>query len=202
MSSLNQLRNNRNKYLHKRNNARSRRNNHTTTINNKKKYSTHFKHYNKLVRDYGRIITQKELAEFEQLKKDANNAEFEQLKKDANNAVEEINEPNNVSPELKYQLKQFSIHRKAVNNVSKILEGNRKGTRKRRKRKFHTTRNNRNPLMANENCDEKRGCCGKACNRIKGLFQGGKRRRKQRKKSRRNHKKKQKKRTRKKHKKL
>ena len=54
-------------------------------------------------------------------------------------------------------------------------------------------RNNRNPLMANENCDEKRGCCGKACNRIKGLFQGGKRRRTLRKKSRRNHKKKQKK---------
>ena len=189
MSSLNQLRNNRNKYLHKRNNARSRRNNHTTTINNKKKYSTHFKHYNKLVRDYGRIITQKELAE------------FEQLKKEANKAVKNINEPNNFN-HLKYQLKQFSIHRKAVNNVNKILAGNRKGTRKLRKRKCHTTRNNRNPLMANENCDEKRGCCGKACNRIKGLFQGGKRRRKQRKKSRRNHKKKQKKRTRNKHKKL
>ena len=131
MSSLNQLKDNRNRYKGRLNTAKSKlrnrinilkregKSNNNVKSNNKiRQFLKHHKHYKNLVQQYGDLITQKE------------QAELEQLEKDANNAVQKINEPNNVSSNLKQQLNQFAVHKKYVNNVSNALAGKR--TRKRK----------------------------------------------------------------------
>ena len=113
MSSLNILKENRNRYKGRLNTAKSKlrnrinilkregkSNNNVKSNNTIRQFLKHHKHYKNLVQQYGDLITQKEAAE------------FEQLERDANNAVQKINEPNNVSPELKQQLNQFAVHKK------------------------------------------------------------------------------------------
>ena len=151
MSSINQLRENHEQYKTRLNTAKSKLKNRINTLkregkssNNMKSNNTvrqflkHHKHYKSLVQQYGDLITQKE------------KAEFEQLERDANNAVQKINEPNNVSPELRAQLKQFAVHKKQVDKVSNILAG--KGTRKRRNRRAKRNRSERrNRVTQNSN---------------------------------------------------
>ena len=131
MSSLNQLKDNRNRYKGRLNTAKSKlrnrinilkregkSNNNMKSNNTIRQFLKHHKHYKNLVQKYKGLITQKE------------QAELEQLERDANNAVQKINEPNNVSPELKQQLNQFAVHKKYVNNVSNVLAGKRTSKRK------------------------------------------------------------------------
>ena len=190
MSSINVLRENKAKYERRRNNSRNRRNNPSATNNNRKKYSKHFNHYNKLVKGYTTLIKKRE------------DAELANLERDANNAVETINEPNNISPELRAQLNNLAVHRRYVDNVSNILAG--KGTRRRRPRRRRATRRFvTNNEENQQNCDRKKGCCGKVCEGLKGFFTstGGKRRKTRRKRKRKQkHNKKNKRKTRNRHK--
>lgn len=134
MSSLNQLKENRDKYKIRLNTAKSKLKNRINTLkregkssNNMKsnnairQYLKHHKHYKNLVQRYGDLITKKE------------EEELAQLEREANSAVQTINEPNNVSPELKQELNQFAVHKKRVDRVSNILAG--EGTRKRKNRR-------------------------------------------------------------------
>jgi len=151
MSSINQLRENREQYKTRLNTAKSKLKNRINTLkregkssNNMKSNSAvrqflkHHKHYKNLVQQYGDLITQKE------------KAEFEQLERDANNAVQTINEPNNISPELKQELNQFAVHKNYVDRVSNILAG--KGTKKRKNRRPRRNRRaQRNRVTQNAN---------------------------------------------------
>jgi len=134
MSSINQLRENHERYKTRLNTAKSKLKNRINTLkregkssNNMKsnnairQYLKHHKHYKNLVQRYGDLITKKE------------EEELAQLEREANSAVQTINEPNNISPELKKELKQFAVHKEHVDRVSNILAG--KGTRKRKNRR-------------------------------------------------------------------
>lgn len=176
MSSPNQLKDNRNRYKGRLNTAKSKlrnrinilkregkSNNNVKSNNTIRQFLKHHKHYKNLVQKYEGLITQKE------------KAELEQLERDANNAVQKINEPNNVSPELKQQLNQFAVHKKYVNNVSNVLAGNR--TKKRK-----NTRQRRNRRNINNSCQQRsiNGACilggigtGAAIGGIPGACVGG-----------------------------
>ena len=151
MSSINVLRENKAKYERRRNNSRNRRNNPSATNNNKKKYSKHFNHYNKLVKGYTKLIKKRE------------DAELANLERDANNAVETINEPNNISPELRAQLNNLAVHRRYVDNVSNILAG--KGTRKRKNRRpRRNRRGQQNRVTQNSNKQNNNSCQQRSIN--------------------------------------
>jgi len=183
MSSINQLRENRDKYKIRLNTAKSKLKNRINTLkregkssNNVKsnnairQYLKHHKHYKNLVQQYGDLITQKE------------KAEFEQLERDANNAVQKINEPNNISDALKQELNQFAVHKNYVDRVSNILAG--KGTRKRKNRRPRRNRvtQNANKRNTNNSCQQRsiNGACilggigaGAAIGGIPGACVGG-----------------------------
>jgi hypothetical protein len=183
MSSINQLRNNRDKYKIRLNTAKNKLKIRINTLkregkssNNMKsnnairQYLKHHKHYKNLVQQYGELITQKE------------KAEFEQLERDANNAVQKINEPNNISDALKQELNQFAVHKKYVDRVSNILAG--KGTRKRKNRRPRRNRvtQNANKQNTNNSCQQRsiNGACilggigaGAAIGGIPGACVGG-----------------------------
>jgi len=187
MSSINQLRNNHYRYKTRLNTAKGNLKNRINTLkregkasNNIKSNNTvrqllrHHKHYKSLVQQYGDLITQKE------------KAEFEQLERDANNAVQKINEPNNISTELRAQLNQFAAHKKQVDKVSNILAG--KGTRKRRNRQRNRrgqqnrVTHNSNKQNANNSCRQRgiNGACilggigaGAAIGGVPGACVGG-----------------------------
>ena len=184
MSSINQLRENHERYKTRLNTAKSKLKNRINTLkregkssNNMKsnntirQYLKHHKHYKNLVQQYGDLITQKEAAE------------LMQLERDANNAVQKINEPNNISPELRAQLNQFAAHKKQVDRVSNILAG--KGTRKRRNRRAKRNRHgqqNRVTQNSNNSCQQRsiNGACilggigaGAAIGGIPGACVGG-----------------------------
>lgn len=139
------------------------------------------KQYNKLVQQYNHLIQEEEKKEQNRVEK-----ELAELETDLNDS-RVIEQPNTISPELREELNKFKVHERRVQEISNILAGKtrrrrRNGTRRRR------SRNNRqqNPLMGNSDCNEERGCCGKACNRIRGLFSGtGGKRNKTRRKSKR-----------------
>ena len=189
MSSINDLRNNRDRYKTRLNTIKGKLKNRINTLkregkssNNMKSNNTvrqflkHHKHYKNLVQRYGDLITQKE------------KAEFEQLERDANNAVQKINEPNNISPELRAQLNQFATHKKQVDRVSNILAGkgtikrkNRRPRRNRRERRNRVTQNS-NKRNTNNSCQQRsiNGACilggigaGAAIGGIPGACVGG-----------------------------
>ena len=184
MSSINDLRNNHDRYKTRLNTIKGKLKNRINTLkregkssNNMKSNNTvrqflkHHKHYKNLVQQYGDLITQKEAAE------------LMQLERDANNAVQKINEPNNISPELRAQLNQFAAHKKQVDRVSNILAG--KGTRKRRNRRAKRNRHgqqNRVTQNSNNSCQQRsiNGACilggigaGAAIGGIPGACVGG-----------------------------
>ena len=188
MSSLNQLKDNRNRYKGRLNTAKSKlrnrinilkregkSNNNVKSNNTIRQFLKHHKHYKNLVQKYEGLITQKE------------QAELEQLERDANNAVQKINEPNNVSPELKQQLNQFAVHKKYVNNVSNVLAGKRtkkrKNIRQRRNRRGQQrATQNANKRNINNSCQQRsiNGACilggigtGAAIGGIPGACVGG-----------------------------